>query len=173
MSQRFFISLASAAVGLVVIGTARHRSDASHPRQRSEAQQQDLRDRIANLEQQVRTERDDSRTKRLQDLVDQISAIREQRAEEQAPRATAAEAAQETAVRTEYAVEALSSAYHRLEYGDSDVLDALDYARPALPYPAQLALDNARGAIQSEDLAAARYWISLAIVETLRYQNDR
>jgi hypothetical protein len=91
--------------------------------------------------------------------------------EEQARRAIAAESAQEAALRTKYALEALSSAYHRLEFGDSAVLDAVEYARPALPYPAQLALDNARGAIQSEDLAAARYWISLAIVETQQYQS--
>jgi hypothetical protein len=66
------------------------------------------------------------------------------------------------------AVEALSAADQRLAFGDSDVLDVLNGALPALPFPAQVALQNARASIDSEDLAVARYWISVAIRETER-----
>ena len=63
-------------------------------------------------------------------------------------------------------VNALSDAERELTFGNADVLDELDFAYPALPSPAQAAVQNARRAIQSEDLGAARYWLSVAIAET-------
>jgi hypothetical protein len=106
----------------------------------------------------------------LQNLNDQLGGLREQLAEDQALRESESAATDEAFVQTQTAVDALSTTEQRLAYGDSDVIDALNSASPSLPFPAQLAVANARGAIQREDLAEARYWISVAIVETQRSQ---
>jgi hypothetical protein len=106
----------------------------------------------------------------LQSLNDQLGGLREQLAEDQAVRGSESAAAQEAFAQTQIAVDALSTTEQRLAYGDSDVLDALSSASPSLPFPAQLAVANAREAIQREDLAQARYWISVAIGETERSQ---
>jgi hypothetical protein len=136
----------------------------------SPSELQQLRDEVAMLRRQLEESRGDAQTEQLQILNDQIAALREQRAQESAQREAAAAAAEQAVAQAQDAVDALSSASRRLAYGDSDVLEALDSAEAAVPYPAQLALESARGAIQSEDLSAARYWISQAIVETERSQ---
>jgi hypothetical protein len=106
----------------------------------------------------------------LQNLNDQLGGLREQLAEDEAFRESESAATQQAFAQTQSAVDALSTTEQRLAYGDSDVLDALSSASPSLPYPAQLAVANARGAIEREDLADARYWISVAIGETQRSQ---
>jgi len=118
----------------------------------------------------LRTEAALQQIELLQNLNDQVAGVRDQLAQEQALRASASAATQEAFAGTQSAVDALSTTEQRLAYGDSDVVDALNSASPSLPFPAQLAVDNARGAIQREDLAEARYWISVAIVETERSQ---
>ena len=109
----------------------------------------------------------------LQNLNDQLSGLREELSEEQALRESESAATQETFAETQSAVDALSTTEQRLAYGDSDLADELNAASPALPFPAQVAVENARGAIQREDLAEARYWISVAILETQRSQLGR
>jgi len=134
---------------------------------------QDLRSRIAALEQQLARARAASQTEQLQTLNGQLAALRAQLAQDQALREARAAAAQDAIVQTQEAVTALSAAERELAFGNSQVLDTLDFAYPALPFPAQRAVQNARRAIQSEDLAGARYWLSVAIAEAqgteLRY----
>jgi hypothetical protein len=133
---------------------------------RSEAELQLVRDRLAVLEQQLAQARTDSRTELLQDLDDQVARAGEQRARQQArEEARAAEAEQRRTERGE-AIDALLEVSQRLATGDSDVLEALAGASPALPVPAQMAVDTARVAIDSENLFAARYWIWVAIDES-------
>ena len=139
----------------------------------SEAELQLLRDRLAVLEQQLAQARTDSQTELLQDLDDQVARAREQRSREQARKeARAAEAEQRRTERGE-AIDALLEVSQRLAIGDSDVLEALAGASPALPLPAQTAVDTARVAIDSENLFAARYWIWVAIDESERTELGR
>lgn len=137
---------------------------------RREADLQQLRARIARLEQQLATARASAQIELLQNLNDQVAGLREQLAQEQALREFDSAAEQQALAQTQSAIDALYTAEQRLAFGDSDVAEALDSAFPALPFPAQLAVENARGSIQREDLAEARYWISVAVVETERSQ---
>ena len=139
----------------------------------SEAEMQTLRDQIAAVEHELATSRADPQAGQLQVLNDQVAAAREQLAEEQGQREAESAAEQQALAQTQSAVDALVMAGQRLAAGDSDVLDPLDQTLPALPYPAQRAVESARESIQSEDLAAARYWISVAIAETDRSQLRR
>ena len=74
--------------------------------------------------------------------------------------------AEERRAEKDQAIDELLETYQRLAAGDSEVLDALSDASAALPLPAQRAIDTARAAIESEDLLAARYWISIAIADS-------
>jgi hypothetical protein len=127
---------------------------------------QQLRDEVARLKQELGQARSDSQTAVLWDVDRQVAGIRAQLAENQAYREENSEAAQRAAAQRHEAVQMLFAAQRRLMTGDSQVLDALDAAAPALPYPAQSALRNARDRVESEDLYAARYWIGVAIVES-------
>jgi len=129
-------------------------------------EKQRLRDQIAALEQQLAQARADAQTEQLQGLNDQVAALRAQLAQDQALREAKEAAAREALVQRQQGVNALSDAERELTFGNADVLDELDFAYPALPSPAQAAVQNARRAIQSEDLGAARYWLSVAIAET-------
>jgi hypothetical protein len=127
---------------------------------------QSLRDRVAALEQDLSHARADAQAEQLQALNDQLAGLRSQLARDQALREAKAAAAQGEIRQRRRAVNALSSAERDLAFGNAEVLDALDFAYPAIPFPAQLAVQNARGAIESEDLGSARYWLSVAIAET-------
>lgn len=127
---------------------------------------QELRDQIARLKQDLGQARADSQTTVLLDMDRHLAGIRTQIAENQVEREEKSEAAQQAAAQRHQAVQTLFAAQRRLLFGDSHVLDNLDAAAPALPYPAQAALVNARDRIESEDLYAARYWIGVAIAES-------
>jgi hypothetical protein len=70
-------------------------------------------------------------------------------------------------------VAALSAAQQQLATGDSRVIDTLRSAAGALPPPAQRAVETARSAVQSGDLSAARYWLSVAIAQTQQAEIKR
>jgi hypothetical protein len=131
---------------------------------------QRLRSEVAAFEQQVAKARADSQSQLLQQLNDQIAALREQLAQEQAGNEAQRVVAQQARERTQDAVTALFAAQRHLAFGDSEVLDTLDSTSPALPFPAQDAVQHARVAVQSGDLAVARYWLSVAIADAQRTQ---
>ena len=129
-------------------------------------QMQQLRDEVARLKQDLGQARADSQTMVLRDVDRHVAGIGAQLAENQAEHREEAEAAQRAAAQRHEAVQILFAANGRLAAGDSHVLDSLEAAAPALPYPAQSALVRARESIQSEDLYVARYWIGIAIAES-------
>lgn len=127
---------------------------------------QQLRDQVARLQRELGQARADSQTAVLLDVDRHVAGIRAQLAENQARHEEESAAAQRGAAQRDQAVQRLFAANGRLTAGDSDVLDSLDAASAALPYPAQTALRNARERIESKDLYAARYWVGVAILES-------
>ncbi len=117
--------------------------------------------------------RADSQAAILRQLDVHVVGVRDQLAQQEANRAAEAVADEEAAMSRQRAVETLIAAHDRLATGDSEVLDDLDAASPALPLPAQAALQNARGRIESRDLFAARSWIAIAIAASIRTQLAR
>jgi hypothetical protein len=129
---------------------------------------QRLRERVARLEQELARSRSDAQTVELEQLNQQVAALRGQLAQEQARRQQEELAAQQAKAREQEAASALAAAQQRLAYGDYDVLDTLESASGSLPAPVQSAVQSARIAIQNRDLATARYWISVALSEEQR-----
>lgn len=127
---------------------------------------QQLRDQVARFQQELGQARADSQTAVLLDVDRHVAGIGAELAENQVRHQEESDAAQRAAAQRHQAVQMLFAANGRLMSGDSHVLESLDAAAPALPYPAQTALRNAREQIQSEDLYKARYWIGLAIMES-------
>ena len=137
-----------------------------------------LRERVASLEQELaRThataQQQQQQVEQLNDLNKQVTTLREQLAEEQQRRHQEEAAAQQARQQETQAVTALSAAQQQLAAGDSRVLETLESASPSLPAPAQRAVASARSAVQSGDLAAARYWLSVAIAQTQQGQVTR
>jgi hypothetical protein len=127
---------------------------------------QQLRDNVARLQQELGQARADSQTAVLLDMDRHVAGIRAQLADDQARHEEELQSAQRAAAQRHETVQMLLAANGRLMIGDSNVLESLDAAAPALPYPAQTALRNAREQIESEDLYQARYWIGVAIMES-------
>jgi head-tail adaptor len=132
-----------------------------------------LSSRITALEQQLVRARADSQTEQLWQLNGQVAALREQLAQDQARREAEVVRTQRARLLRQQAVTALSDAQYELALGNSRVLDRLESASPALPFPAQDAVQYAREAVEREDLAEARYWLSVAISEVQRAQLSR
>ena len=132
-----------------------------------------LRDRVTALEQQLAQAQSDPNAEVLQDLDDQIARARRQLARQQAEKEARAAEAEGLRADRDQAIGVLLDVQQRLAYGDSDVADVLEGASPALPLPAQRALETARAAIDEEDLYTARYWMSVAIAESERTQLRR
>jgi hypothetical protein len=127
---------------------------------------QQLRGEVARLKQELGQARADSQAAVLWDVDRQVAGIRAQLAQSQAQNDDDSEAARRAAEQRHEAVLTLFAANRRLTMGDSDVLDTLDAAAAALPYPAQTALRNVRDNIESKNLYTARYWMGVAIVES-------
>src|SRR3984893_2933848 len=127
---------------------------------------QQLRDQVARLKQELGQARADSQTAVLLDVDRHVAGIGAQLAENQARHEEESDSAQRAAAQRHQGVQMLFAVNGRLTAGDPDVLDSLDAAAAALPYPAQTALRNAREQIESEDLYKARYWIGVAIMES-------
>ena len=128
-----------------------------------------LRDRVASLEQElarVSSATQAQQVEELNRLNQQVAVLRDQLAQEQARRQAEQLAAQQARAQEQQAVTALSAAQQQLAAGDSRVIDTLQSAAGALPPPAQRAVETARSAVQSGDLSAARYWLSVAIAQT-------
>jgi hypothetical protein len=139
---------------------------------------QRLRERVAALEQELaRTHAAAAAQKQQVDQLDQlnqqVASLRQQLAEEQSRRQTEENAAQQSRAQQQQAVSALSAAQQQLAAGDSRVLETLESASGSLPEPAQRAIETARSSVQSGDLSAARYWLSVAISQTQQAQIKR
>ena len=80
--------------------------------------------------------------------------------------------ANETAVGRAFSC-AVSRRGRILAVGDSEVVDVLERVSPALPLPAQRAVETARAEIEQEELYTARYWISVAVAEAERTELGR
>ena len=158
---------AAAAIALPVVAPAPPAVDATQPDTGALARElQQLRDELARLKHEPAEARVDSQAAVLLDVDRQLAGIRSQLAENQAEQAKESEAGQLAAAQRHEAVQMLFAAQRRLAVGNANVLDSLDAATPALPYPAQTALRNARDRLESEDLYGARYWIGVAILES-------
>jgi predicted nucleic acid-binding Zn-ribbon protein len=129
-----------------------------------------LSSRVAALEQQLEQARANSQTEQLWQLNGQVAALRGQLAQGQARREAEAVRKQQARQLTQEAVTALSDAQYQLALGNSQVLYTLESASRVLPFPAQEAVQYAREAVEREDLAEARYWLSVAISEVQRAQ---
>jgi hypothetical protein len=129
-----------------------------------------LRERVATLEQQLLRANAGAQTQKLEELNQQVASLREQLAQEQGRRQQEEMAAQQARAHEQAAASALARAQQQLTAGDSRVLDTLESASGSLPAPAQNAVQSARTAVQNGDLAAARYWISVALAEEQRRQ---
>ncbi|HEX9576024.1 MAG TPA: hypothetical protein VF994_18140 [Myxococcales bacterium] len=129
---------------------------------------QGLRERVASLEQELARTRSDAQVQELDRLNQQVAALREQLAQEQARRQAEELAAQEARVREQEATAAIAAAQQQLAYGDYHALDTLDSISGPLPAPVQGAVESARAAVGNGDLAAARYWLSIALAEEQR-----
>jgi len=135
-----------------------------------------VRERVAALEQELARARSDAQAQQVEQLDQlnrQVAVLREQLAQEQARRQAEQNAAQQARVQEQQAVTALSTAQQQLAIGDSRVIDTLQSAAGALPPPAQRAVETARSAVQSGDLSAARYWLSVAIAQTQQAEIKR
>jgi flagellar biosynthesis GTPase FlhF len=132
-----------------------------------------LQERVARLEQELARARSSAQVQELERPNQQVAALREQlaqeqarrQAEEQARRQAEEQAAQEAKIREQESAAALAAAQQRLATGDSRALEGLESAASALPAPAQGAVNNARTAAQNGDLAMARYWLSVALAQ--------
>jgi hypothetical protein len=154
-------------IALPAVAPAPPAADAAQPNTGALAQEvQQLRDELARLKHELAEPRVDSQAAVLWDVDRELAGIRVQLGENQAKHEAESEAAQQAAAQRHEAVQMLFGAQRRLASGNADVLDSLDASTPALPYPAQTALRNARERLESEDLYAARYWIGVAIVES-------
>jgi FtsZ-binding cell division protein ZapB len=131
---------------------------------RFQAELEELRKELAAVEREnarARAERE-----ALRHLSEQLDGIRGDLAQRAARSDAEAAAARQATAEREQAMELLVAAERRLAVGDTQALDLLDQTAGALPFTAQRAVQNARGAIESEDLGLARYWISVAFLQT-------
>jgi hypothetical protein len=129
-----------------------------------------LRGRVAALERLLAQPRNDDQSELLWQLNEQLAGVRDQLSRAQAGQVATQMAAYQSRMQLQRSVVTLGIVQERLAYGDSQVIDALDAATPALPFPAQGLVRDARAAVREGDLASARYWLTLAIGEAQRAQ---
>ena len=132
-----------------------------------------LRERVASLEQELARTRSDAQAQEIDRLKQQVASLREQLAQEQGRRQQDELATQQARAREQEATSALARAQQQLAAGDSRALDTLESVSSSLPAPAQSAVQSARSAVRNGDLAAARYWLSVALAEEQRRQVTR
>ena len=132
-----------------------------------------LRERVASLEQELARTRSDGQAQEIDRLKQQVASLREQLAQEQGRRQQDELATQQARAREQEATSALARAQQQLAAGDSRALDTLESVSSSLPAPAQSAVQSARSAVRNGDLAAARYWLSVALAEEQRRQVTR
>ena len=145
-------------------GTANDRG----PQQASDSD--DLRRRIASLEQRVAAAND--QRVELDRLNAQISQLREEIAQIESQRSAAQQQVQEQAVesraRTQQAVSMLYSAQQALTNGNGDVAGTLSSVSASLPPIAQRELAAAQEALGAGDLYGARSHVAAAIAASQR-----
>src|SRR5262249_9002170 len=105
-------------------------------------QVEQLRDEVGRLKEQLNQARTDSQAQVLWDIDRQVAGVRTQLAQNQAAHEEESVVAQRAEAQRHEAVMKLFAAQRSLAFGDGRVLDSLDAAEPALPYPAQTALEN-------------------------------
>lgn len=157
---------ADADAGAPDAGRAERAADADAGTQDDEVRR--LRERVARLEQELQRARPDAQTQELERLNQQVASLRDQLAQEQARRQQEELAAQQAKVREQDATSALAAAQQQLATGDYRALENLESVSGSLPPPVQSAVQSARTAVQNRDLAAARYWLSVALAEEQR-----
>ena len=156
---------ADADAGAADAGPADRVADADGGSQLDEVRR--LRERVTALEQQLARANASAQTRQLEELNQQVATLREQLAQEQARRQQEELAAQQGKAREQEATAALAAAQQQLATGDYRALDRLESVS-GLPAPVQSAVQSARTAVQNRDLAAARYWLSIALAEEQR-----
>ena len=156
---------ADADAGAADAGPADRVADADGGSQPDEVRR--LRERVTALEQQLARANASAQTRQLEELNQQVATLREQLAQEQARRQQEELAAQQGKAREQEATAALAAAQQQLATGDYRALDRLESVS-GLPAPVQSAVQSARTAVQNRDLAAARYWLSIALAEEQR-----
>jgi len=139
--------------------------------QQSSAETEDLRRRIAALEQRVAVANDQSQ--QLTRLNEQVSELRQQIAQIEAQRDTARQAVQqqqavESKMQTQQAVTTLQAAQQALASGNSDVAGTLSSVAGSLPPAAQRELQAAQESLGASDLYGARAHIAAAITASQR-----
>jgi len=138
--------------------------------QQSSAETEDLRRRIAALEQRVAVANDQSQ--QLARLNEQISDLRQEIAQIEAQRDSAQQAAQQQAVdsrmETQQAVTTLQAAQQALASGNGDIAGTLSSVAASLPPAAQRELQAAQQSLGTSDLYGARAHLAAAIAASQR-----
>jgi hypothetical protein len=162
-------------VGTGAISTAPPETDGGDNGSERNAQQpsaetQDLRRRIAALEQRVALGNEQSQ--QLARLNDQISELRQEIAQIQVQRETAQQAVQQQAVeskmQTQQAVTTLQAAQQALASGNGDVAGTLSSVAASLPPAAQREIQAAQESLGASDLYGARTHLAAAIAASQR-----
>jgi len=138
--------------------------------QSSSAETEELRRRIAALEQRVAAANDQSQ--QLARLNEQISDLRQEIAQIEAQRDSAQQAAQQQAVdskmQTQQAVTTLQAAQQALASGNGDIAGTLSSVAASLPPAAQRELQAAQQSLGASDLYGARAHLAAAIAASQR-----
>lgn len=131
------------------------------PRTTQSQQIEELRSRIAALEQQASLSQ--QQAQQLAQMNDQIQALRQQLAAADARRQEEQREAQQRRASMESAISSLAAAQDQLAAGNTGIEDALNQAQSAFSGQAQRDIQAARIALGNRDLAAARALLATAI----------
>jgi hypothetical protein len=124
---------------------------------------EELRARIALLEQQAALQQ--QQAQQMQLMNEQLSALRQQMADQENRRAQERQQAQQHAEATQSAINSLTYVQQQLMQGDTSVGAALDQAQSAFTGQAQRDIDYARQALRNGDVAGARTYVYSAIMD--------
>jgi hypothetical protein len=128
----------------------------------TQAQQiQEMRARIATLEQQAAASQ--QQAAQMATVNDQLQALREQLGAADAARQQQQQQTQARQEAVQSAIGSLGAAQNQLMSGDTSIGNALDQAQSSFTGQAQRDIQAAREALRNGDLTAARYHLSNAI----------
>jgi hypothetical protein len=130
------------------------------------AEVEDLRRRIATLEQRLQAA--EGQQQEMRSLNTQVSELRQQLADAETQRLSAQQQTAEAGVRTRQAVTSLQAAQQALASGNGDVAGTLANVAPSLPPAAQMEITAAQQSLQANDLYGARTHIAAAIAASSR-----
>jgi TolA-binding protein len=127
------------------------------------AQLQELRARIAALEQQVANSQ--QQAQQLETMNEQIQALRDQLASMDAARQQEQQQTQAQKNAVQAGIESLGAAEQQLAVGNTSIGTLLDQAQASFTGQAQRDVQAARYALQSGDVAGARVYLSKAVTD--------